>query len=644
MRRRRREVGLSPTSGRYRPDAHPDDVGTFPDGRFLEQAALERSIGGSFCEIVNPPTDAPGGKPVLQKQIWLTAQKEALQSAINGAPLETSLAFLIEAATSQMEPKCRGAFFLADAEGKTLRHVVGMPEAYAQCVDGFKISADSLACGLAVAQAAPVITPDVRQEPRWLPWLWLAEQFDFRACWSFPVETAAGKCVGTLALYFREPYHGSPQDRELVATLVHTAGILVFHAQSEAALRGFQEQQTFLLKLADTVRPLTEAAGIQGAATRLLREHLDVGWCYYLEYNPDETIATVRYDSAKPGLASLSGTHDHSDSPGIPALLRSGASLVLPDLAASPMVSPRMAGHYAAIGLRSVCGVPLIKNGRLVATLAIADTTAHAWSETSILLLGDVAERIWLALERSRAEAALRHSESMLQKADQRKNHFLAMLGHELRNPLAAIHAGLQLLASPKAKPESRERALPAVIEQTAHMERLVDDLLDVTRIVQGRVNLRPERVVVQDVLRQAIHMCSAQTEAGKFDLAIEWPETPLRVTGDQTRLVQIFTNLLDNAQKYSGAARRIELRARPEAGNVVVRIRDHGVGMSADFLPRVFEPFVQANPGLTLQAGMGLGLAVVRQLVRLHGGEVRAASEGEGLGSEFTVSLPAAA
>lgn len=164
----------------------------------------------------------------------LSAQNEAFQSAMNGAPLEASLGILMRALVTQADDGRRCAFYIAD--GNVLRHVVGMSDAYARCVDGFVISPESIACGLAVATGDPVITGDVLLEPRWEPWAWLAQRFGYRACWSFPVETSGGKLVGALAMYFEEPCEPSPLDRKLAAAFTQTAAIIIWrHLQLEPA-------------------------------------------------------------------------------------------------------------------------------------------------------------------------------------------------------------------------------------------------------------------------------------------------------------------------------------------------------------------------------------------------------------------------
>ena len=176
-----------------------------------------------------------------RRDAWLSMQRDAFRSAVNGAPLAETLQILIHTAIQHIASNGRCAFYVANAEGTGLRHVVGMPEAYARHVDGFKVGADSLACGLAVATGKAVITPDVLLEPRWTPWLWLAREFDYRGSWSFPIETSAGKLVGTFAMYFREPRNPSARDLQLAAILTDTASIIISRNQ-EAEQRAIAAQ------------------------------------------------------------------------------------------------------------------------------------------------------------------------------------------------------------------------------------------------------------------------------------------------------------------------------------------------------------------------------------------------------------------
>ncbi|MBV9655553.1 MAG: GAF domain-containing protein, partial [Acetobacteraceae bacterium] len=181
-----------------------------------------------------------------EKEVWLAAQKEAFGAAMNGAPLETSLGILTDAIVNAAEDGRRCAFYIADDKGSRLSHVVGMGEEYAKAVDGFEISPESLACGLAVAQGKRVVTRDVLEDPRWQPWCWLAREYGYRGCWSFPVETSAGTLVGSFAMYFSEPRDAYPRDLELAATMTQTAAIIISrHKENEERLRSEERLSQF---------------------------------------------------------------------------------------------------------------------------------------------------------------------------------------------------------------------------------------------------------------------------------------------------------------------------------------------------------------------------------------------------------------
>jgi PAS domain S-box-containing protein len=214
--------------------------------------ALDRDESGNPLAVIEVNNDITPLKALEEERgrmnasrrrrdAWLSMQRDAFRSAVNGAPLAETLQILIRTAIQHIAGNGRCAFYVANAEGTELRHVVGMPEDYARHVDGFKVGADSLACGLAVATGKAVITPDVLLEPRWTPWLWLAREFDYRGSWSFPIETSAGKLVGTFAMYFREPRNPTARDRQLAAILTDIASIIISRNQ-EAEERAIATQ------------------------------------------------------------------------------------------------------------------------------------------------------------------------------------------------------------------------------------------------------------------------------------------------------------------------------------------------------------------------------------------------------------------
>src|SRR5271157_153337 len=233
--------------------------------------------------------------------------------------------------------------------------------------------------------------------------------------------------------------------------------------------------------------------------------------------------------------------------------------------------------------------------------------------------------------------------EEALRDQDRRKDEFLATLAHELRNPLAPIRNGLQILRlAPDGEDALEIREM--MERQLAHMVRLIDDLLDVSRISRGKFKLKRELVQVQDVLDHAIETSQPLIEAGRHELIIQPPDEPVWLDGDLTRLAQVVSNLLNNSAKYTPDGGRITLSAKVEGNNAVIRVTDNGSGISAEMLPQVFDMFTQVDRTLDrAQGGLGIGLSLVRRLVEMHGGTIAADSPGLGLGSVFTVRLPVA-
>jgi signal transduction histidine kinase len=242
---------------------------------------------------------------------------------------------------------------------------------------------------------------------------------------------------------------------------------------------------------------------------------------------------------------------------------------------------------------------------------------------------------------RKRIEKALRARERALSEGDRRKNEFLAILGHELRNPLSPIVTTLDLLQR-KRDPETLERAIGVMERQARHLTRLVDDLLDVSRITRGQIALREETLDLAAIVHRAIEQARPAIEERGHRFDLDLPRAPVTLSADPVRLEQILVNLLINAAKYTERGGCIEMSARPQGGELVICVRDDGVGMTAEVRKRIFDPFVQtpATPGRA-SGGLGIGLTLVKRLVELHGGSVEARSDGPGRGSEFVVRLP---
>ena len=252
-----------------------------------------------------------------------------------------------------------------------------------------------------------------------------------------------------------------------------------------------------------------------------------------------------------------------------------------------------------------------------------------------VLVFRDVTQR------RQSEEALLKHA-AALQEADRRKDEFLAMLAHELRNPLAPIHNAVQILKLEGPNGENFHWSLGVIGDQIRHLTRLVDDLLDVSRITQGKVKLQKEQVDLAAVIDRAVETCRPLLNERGHQLTVDVGTKPIHFEADPTRLTQVFCNLLNNAAKFTPNGGRIALAAEVEGIEVVVHVRDNGMGIAPEMMPRIFDLFAQGDKSLArTSGGLGIGLTLVRRLVELHGGGVAAYSEGTGQGSEFVVRLP---
>lgn len=246
--------------------------------------------------------------------------------------------------------------------------------------------------------------------------------------------------------------------------------------------------------------------------------------------------------------------------------------------------------------------------------------------------------------DRKNMENELRRIAAELSDADHRKNEFLAMLAHELRNPLAPIRNALMVIQHSRGNLQAVQTATDIMNRQVDHMVRLVDDLLDVSRITSGKIELRMEPIDIATVIRQAIESSRPLALAARHDVTLQLPNLPVIVNADAVRLAQVFGNLLNNACKYSEPGGKIHVTANQQGDYVLVSVKDTGVGIEAPMLPKIFELFTQIDQSLERsQGGLGIGLSLVKSLIELHGGTVTALSEGLGHGSEFIVRLPIA-
>jgi signal transduction histidine kinase len=280
--------------------------------------------------------------------------------------------------------------------------------------------------------------------------------------------------------------------------------------------------------------------------------------------------------------------------------------------------------------------LPLLARGKTLGALVLAQgPSGRSYFPTDVALAEGLAHRAAVSLDNARLYRDI-------QEGDRRKNEFLAMLAHELRNPLAPIRNAVQILRMCGSDQPDLSWALEVMERQMQQLVRMVDDLLDVSRITRGKINLQKELTDVASLVHSAVESSRPLLDERKHELTVSLPAQPVFVEADPARLAQVLANLLNNAAKYTEEGGQVWLTVEQDEGEVVFRVRDTGMGIPASMLSSVFDLFTQADRSLDRsQGGLGIGLTLVRQLVELHGGSVQAHSAGPGQGSEFVVRLP---
>ena len=431
-------------------------------------------------------------------------------------------------------------------------------------------------------------------------------------------------------------------EAELVQGGVRLRETLNHLKRVEVALHESESRHAFLLRLGDALRSLVDPMAIQEEASRLLGERLLTDRAYYAEINEALGYILVERNFVRAGVSSTVGRYSLSDFNWVGPTFRMGGLVVVADTQTSPLIPDADRQAIAAVGVGAFVAAPLSRDGKLVAALLVNDLSPREWSSDEVELVRETAERTWEAIERARAETLLRETNA-------RKDEFLATLAHELRNPLAPIRTGLELIRLGGDTVVAVERVRGIMERQVGHMVRLIDDLMDVSRITSGRIVLQREPTRLASLVHSAVEANRAAMAAKGIELSVELPKDDCVIDVDATRFIQVLSNLLHNAAKFTNTDGSVRISASitqpKDVGipRVSISVVDSGIGMSPELLPRVFDLFMQGETRSS-QPGLGIGLALARRLMELHSGRIDARSEGLGRGSEFVIQLPLAA
>jgi len=406
-----------------------------------------------------------------------------------------------------------------------------------------------------------------------------------------------------------------------------------------------------LVRVSELIRTLHEPYELSYAVAETVGTHLNVRRCLFNETDLDRDLEIIHRDYCN-GAESVAGAHRISEYSSITTgEMARGNTVVNYDSKLDPRTAAVYEKSYAPTGERAYVAVPLMRDGRWVASFWASDDQPRQWSKEEVSLLQTVAERTWTAIEKLRAETEreqLLHREQeardAAEKANQLKDEFLATLSHELRNPLNVILGYSELLLRMQEVEHSPRLAqmAEALRRNAQSQSQLINDLLDLSRLQRGKIALNQETVSLAAIIDSAVETVRADASAKGIDIRLQAGDHLLLVDGDRLRLQQIAWNLLNNAVKFTPHGGSIEIGLSSDRDQAVFVVSDTGQGIEPAFLPHVFEMFRQADGSNSRKhGGLGIGLALVRQLVQLHGGTVAAHSEGPNRGSQFIIRLP---
>jgi PAS domain S-box-containing protein len=428
------------------------------------------------------------------------------------------------------------------------------------------------------------------------------------------------------------------------------AGVIVV-VQDIDEQRRAENRLDVLVRVSELIRTLNDPNELSYEVAKTVGTHLNARRCLFNELDVEGDLEIIHRDYCD-GVESVAGEHRISDySPLTSADMERGITVVNYDSKIDPRTAADYERTYEQTGERAYIAMPLLRDGRWVASLWASDDQPRQWSREEVTLLQTVAERTWIAIEKLRAEA---EREELLQreqeardaaeKANQLKDEFLATLSHELRNPLNVILGYSELfLRLPEIQQSSRIVKMGEALRRNAQSQsQLINDLLDLSRLQRGKISLNQETVSLPAIIDSAVETVREDAAAKQIDIGMNVSDQLLLVDGDRLRLQQIAWNVLNNAVKFTPAGGSIKISLKNENNDAVLVVSDTGQGIDPVFLPHVFEMFRQADGSNSRKhGGLGIGLALVRQLVQLHGGNISAESDGPNQGARFTIRLP---
>lgn len=611
--------------------------------RLREEAAREKKVAEEQAqraeELVRNVAERVRAEEQLRRRAaQQVAVAELGQRALAGTKLPALLDEAVNLAVRNLEVEF-GVIMELGPDGETLvmRAGVGWTEGAVGHVT--KGMGNASLSGFTLISKKPVVVEDLRAESRFGI---SAPLRDHGIISGMSVAIyGRDRPFGTLGVFSARPRAFTQDDAHFLQALANVLAAAIQRKRDEEELTLVRDE--LAVQLADMTRlhALSVRLSTRVELAEVLQEVLaavtgfqgtDAGVIVLRDREREEMFTAASIGFTAEQLAAEEAALDAEAEEAVTAVISGG--IVVEDATLDPVLAPHLVVARRA-GYHAVCTTPLLTSGgEMVGAIATYFPKLHRPSSRETRMVELYARHAAQFIENARLYRERR-------EADRRKDEFLAMLAHELRNPMAPILNALHLLREQGGGPAA-EQAREVAERQVRHLARLVDDLLDVSRISSGKIHLRKGRVELGEIVARAVETARPLIAARRHELSVSLPDEPIPLEADTARLEQVLANLLNNAAKYTEPGGRLAIEARREGEAAVVRVRDNGIGIAPELLPRIFDLFTQADRSLDRsQGGLGIGLTLVRSLVELHGGSVTAASAGVGKGSEFVVRLP---
>ncbi|SIN77987.1 GAF domain-containing protein [Singulisphaera sp. GP187] len=613
--------------------------------RLREETAQEKKVAEALRRRTEELAQTIAERACAEEQLRRRAHQQAIvaqfgQRALEGIGLPALLDEAVDAVRRNLEVEfARITELSPQGDFVSMKAGAGWVEDLADTVP-VGVGTRSFS-GFSLLSADPLVVDDLGQETRFEVPPFLRRHGVVSAI-SVKIH-GRGRSFGTLEAFSRDRRPFTPDDAHFLQALAHVLATAIQRKRDEQELSRIKDELAVQLadmtqlhalsaRLSNSLELPAVLEQVLAAVTSLQGTDRGVLMLYDRDLDLMSTAASVGFSEGPLDVVERVTT-SLQESGTVSAIISGG--IIVEDLEADPVFAPHLAAALNA-GCRAVSSTPLLTvGGELVGTIATYFDRPHRPSDRETRLVELYGRQAAEFIEYARHYRQIR-------EADRRKDEFLAMLAHELRNPLAPILNAIHYMRGETVDLVSVEQAREIAERQVRHLARLVDDLLDVSRISSGKIQLRKESIELADAVNRAVETSRLLIELRGHNLTVTLPEESLPLEADAARIEQVMANLLNNAAKYTEEGGRIALVVENRGKILEIRVRDTGIGIAPELLPRVFDLFTQDKRSLDRsQGGLGIGLTLVRNLVEMHGGSVVVRSEGVGKGSEFIVRLP---